>query len=181
MLPVDPLSPPGARGRPQPERSDDMLKTFIATTAVAAALGFGAMAQEAADPMAPQPDAMGAEPAQEPAAPGAAPTTMPSAETAPVLTPIASGTVSADALIGANLQTPDGQNIAEVEDVLLTPEGAVESLVIQFGGFLGFGSNKVLLTMDEVEMLQDESGTIVLQTSLTPESLEGRPVYEEGN
>ena len=75
----------------------------------------------------------------------------------------------------------DGQNVAEVEDVLFTPDGAVESLVVQFGGFLGFGSNKVLLTLDEVEMLRDESGTLILHTSLTPESLEGRPVYEEGN
>ena len=48
----------------------------------------------------------------------------------------------------------------------------------QFGGFLGFGSNTVLLTMDEIEVLQDEAGNIVVQTSLTPESLEGRPDYQ---
>ena len=39
---------------------------------------------------------------------------------------------------------------------------------------------KVLLTLDEAEIMQDDAGNIVLQTSLTPESLEGRPVYEEG-
>jgi hypothetical protein len=155
-----------------------MLKTLIATTAIASMLGFAAVAQEAADPMAPQPAAPGAEPIA-PAAPGADP--MAPAETAPVLTPVASGTISTDALIGANIQTPDAQNVATVEDVLITPEGAVDSLVAAFGGFLGFGSDTVLLTMDEIEVLQEESGTIVLQTSLTPEALEGRPAYEPGN
>jgi hypothetical protein len=156
----------------------DMLKTFLATTAVVSMLGFAAASQQAADPMTPQADPLGAAPA-EPAAPGADP--MAPAATAPMLTPVASGTISADALIGANIQTPDAQNVATVEDVLITAEGTVESLVAQFGGFLGFGSDKVLLTMDEIELLQDESGTIVLQTSLTPEALEGRPAYQDGN
>jgi hypothetical protein len=157
-----------------------MLKTFLATTAIVSAIGFGAMAQQAADPAPEQPGAMGTEPAPAPAAPGTAEPAPPAA-TPPVLMPVASGTISGDALIGATIQTPDAQDVAEVEDVLLTPDGTVESLVAQFGGFLGFGSDKVLLTLDEVEMMQDEAGNIVLQTTLTPESLEGRPVYEEGN
>ena len=45
-------------------------------------------------------------------------------------------------------------------------------------GFLGFGSNKVLLTPDEIEVLQDQSGTYIVQTSLTPEALDGRPEYK---
>jgi hypothetical protein len=76
----------------------------------------------------------------------------------------------------------DGENIAEVEDVLMAADGsAVESIVAQFGGFLGFGANKVELSMDEVEVMQDEAGSYVVQTSITPESLEGRPEYEAAN
>ena len=57
----------------------------------------------------------------------------------------------------------------------------MENVVAQFGGFLGFGSNKVLLTMDEIEVMQDEAGNFVVQTALTPELLEGRPDYEDEN
>jgi hypothetical protein len=99
----------------------------------------------------------------------------------PVLTPVAAAEISADTLIGATIQTPAGENIAEVDDVLLTPDGGVENLVAEFGGFLGFGSNTVLLTMDEIEVLQDEAGNFVVQTSLTPEALEGRPEYQPEN
>ena len=103
------------------------------------------------------------------------------ADTAPVLTPVAGDQISAETLIGARIQNPDGSNIAEVQDVLMSDAGAVENIVAQFGGFLGFGSNKVLLTMDEIEVLQDESGNFVVQTSLTPEALEGRPEYQAEN
>ena len=75
--------------------------------------------------------------------------------------------------------TMDGENIASVEDVLMAADGsAVESVVAQFGGFLGFGANKVQLTMDEIEVMQDEAGAFVVQTTLTPESLKGRPEYQ---
>jgi sporulation protein YlmC with PRC-barrel domain len=121
--------------------------------------------------------------AEEPAAPGAEPLDgATTADVGPVLTPVAAGDISADRLIGAQIQTVDGEDIAEVEDVLMAADGStVESVVAQFGGFLGFGSNKVELTMDEIEVMQDESGTYVVQTSITPESLEGRPEYEAAN
>jgi hypothetical protein len=185
-----------------------MRRTLLATTAVASMLAFGAVAQQAADPADAPAAATPAEPAapatpeadaMEPAAdtaeevvpdatpdtetaqpaPGAAPMDTGAADV--VLTPVAPDEISADTLIGAPIQTMNGENIAEIEDVLVSAEGAVENVVAQFGGFLGFGSNKVLLTMDEIEVMQDEAGGIVVQTALTPESLEGRPEYQEEN
>jgi hypothetical protein len=35
--------------------------------------------------------------------------------------------------------------------------------------------------MDEIEVLRDEAGNLVVQTDLTPEALEGRPDYEAAN
>ena len=142
-------------------------------------------ADAAADVTAPE--APATETAQEPAAPldpaapGAAPMDPAVADVDRVLTPVQTTDISADALIGTTIQTMDGENIAEVEDVLVSADGAVEHVVAQFGGFLGFGSNKVLLTMDEIEVMQDEAGIFVVQTALTPESLEGRPEYQAEN
>ena len=137
----------------------------------------------AQDPLAPD-ASPSMDTAQDPAAPGAAPLD-PAATTTdlgPVLTPVATGDISAEQLIGAQIQTMDGENIDSVEDVLMAADGsAVESVVAQFGGFLGFGANKVQLTMYEIEVMQDEAGSYVVQTSLTPESLEGRPDYQAAN
>lgn len=162
-----------------------MLKTFFASTAIATTLGFAAYAEQSTDPAAPAIEAQGtapvpampsAETAAEPAVPGAM-TPAPVAGAERVLTPVASADISADKLIGTSIETRAGENVASVEDVLMDPSGQVQNVVAQFGGFLGFGSNKVLLNPTEIEVLQDETGKFVVQTDLTPEALEGRPEY----
>ena len=55
---------------------------------------------------------------------------------------------------------------------------ACEFGACKFGGFLGFGSDTVLLQLDEVEIMRNDSGTVALRTALTPEALEGRPAHE---
>jgi hypothetical protein len=87
-------------------------------------------------------------------------------------------TVSADTLIGTDIRTYDQEDIAAVEDVLMTPDGQVESVVARFGGFLGFGENTVLLSMDEINVVQDADGNMAVLTDLTPEALKDRPEYE---
>lgn len=95
--------------------------------------------------------------------------------------PVDVTTVSAEGLMGADIMSGDGETIATVEDVVLTDDGQIESFVAQFGGVLGFGSNRVELTPDELQFMQEEGGSIFAETSLTPEDLEGRPEYEEPN
>jgi PRC-barrel domain len=199
VMPADPAAP---AVQPDVEAADDAMpadpaipEADTATDEVAPADPAMPEADTATDDMAPAdpvtdtaeevaPDASpGMDTAQEPAAPGAAPLDpATTTDLGPVLTPVTTAELSADRLIGASIQTMNGENIAEVEDVLMAADGTtVENVVAQFGGFLGFGSNKVLLTMDEIEVMQDEAGTLVVQTSLTPESLEGRPDYEAEN
>ena len=87
-------------------------------------------------------------------------------------------TLSADDLIGTSIQTQDDQAVATVNDVILNADGKVENIVAEFGGFLGFGAKTVLLTMDDIDVLQDPNGNLVVRTDLTPEAIETRPDYE---
>jgi hypothetical protein len=178
-----------------------MLNKILATSALATLLATGAYAQEAPapaeEPLAPaveaeEGDVLLNEDATTPPAvtaeegdaldegDAAAPAV---AADEPMLegewTPVDLATISAEQLIGADIVSNDEEKIASVEDVLITDDGDVESIVAQFGGFLGFGEDKVVLTMDEVEIVQDESERIVVRTDLTPESIENRPEYEE--
>lgn len=176
-----------------------MLKNILATSALATLLTTAAFAQT--EPVAPGDDPAAPTLEQAPAevmpdvgvAPGE--TLTPDAETAAEETmtepltgqaateqawaPISVSEISADQLIGVDIVTHENETIASIEDVILTADGQVESLVAQFGGFLGFGSNKVLLTMDEVEIMQDADESLIVRTALTPELIEARPVYEE--
>jgi hypothetical protein len=93
--------------------------------------------------------------------------------------PVDVSQMSAEQLIGVDITTFDGEKVASIEDMIVSDDGEVENIVAQFGGFLGFGTNKVLLTMDEIEVLQDPNETLIVRTSLTPESIEQRPAFEE--
>jgi len=135
------------------------------------------LAQEAPKPT-PQsdqarPDAM--PPAAPPAANPAAPTTTPSAPTSPS-TPSMSPSMdrqaaapsgalreeenedrmvpqlnaSVDAVEDMDVYDASGKKIAEVEAVLVDGNGEVKGLVIEHGGFLGFGSRDAIIMIDRV-------------------------------
>ncbi len=180
-----------------------MFKTLLATTALGALLATGAFAQTAtettdpaADPAAPvmeneaaPADTMEeADATAEEALPGDTPEV--ARGDAPDAEPVIAVTipegwvevdptmVSAETLIGADIKTYDGETVASVDDVLLTEDGKVENVAATFGGFLGFGSDTVLLSMEELDIIKDPNEAIEVLTTLTPESLEGREPYE---
>jgi PRC-barrel domain len=174
-----------------------MIKTLLATTALASMLALGAQAQNApaagADQTAPAaadqtpviPKTADEATAPEPAGSMAqAPATAPMGAAPPLKegwTTVDVSTVSADTLIGADIQNYDQDTVASIKDVLLTPEGKVKNVVAQFGGFLGFGDSTVLLSMDEINVAKDADGNLVVLTSLTPDDLKGRPEYTPDN
>jgi len=118
---------------------------------------------------------------EAPAAPEAATEMAQPASPAPPLeegwSQIDVATISADMLIGTDVRTYDQDTVATVEDVLMTADGMVEDVVARFGGFLGFGENTVLLGMDEISVVKDADGNVVVLTNLTPEALKERPEY----
>jgi hypothetical protein len=73
----------------------------------------------------------------------------------------------------------DGETIASIDEVLLDQAGET-MLVAQFGGFLGFGSDRVLMSMSDVDVVRDANDRLIVRTNITPEALEARPAYEEG-
>ncbi|MBP7241489.1 PRC-barrel domain-containing protein [Amaricoccus sp.] len=157
-----------------------MLKTLFASAAFAALAVAGVQAQtQPVDPATPPAVAPmdGVTPA--PLAPAADPMAPAADPLAPEgFTTVELSTISTDQLIGTNLVNHNDETIATVGDVLITDNNEVEGVVATFGGVLGFGANKVLLEPDEVQVLQDSTGALIVRTNLTPESIENRPVYE---
>lgn len=169
-----------------------MLKNAFATTALGLLLATGAYAQATPDPAAEPmsdpmlhdeapavPEVAPAESAQEPADIHPVPDTLaesPALQDGEMLVDVA--TVSADQLIGATIETTEGEPIAEVKDVILSENGEVQDIAAGFGGFLGMGDKEVLLTVDEVDFVKDQADTLIVRTNLTPEMIEQRPAFE---
>jgi len=83
-------------------------------------------------------------------------------------------TVSTATLMGKALFTPEGafddsmldtpytdapdtwENIADIEDVLITEDGEITAVVVDAGGFLGVGETRKRLSMDNIRIVPDE-------------------------
>ncbi|MBD8066962.1 PRC-barrel domain-containing protein [Devosia sp. PTR5] len=87
--------------------------------------------------------------------------------------------LTAENLTGATVIGPDGEDIAEVGDILLTQDGKIDAMLIDFGGFLGIGQKRVAVALDNIEFAANEDGDIVVYTNFTKEQLEAQPEYNE--
>ncbi len=93
------------------------------------------------------------------------------------IVPVDSGTISAEALIGARVYGPDNQDLGEIGDVLVTAEGDLDAYLVDVGGFLGIGEKPVALDGRELKIMRDEAGGLSVYTKFTEEQLENQPAY----
>lgn len=89
-------------------------------------------------------------------------------------------TLTAEELIGTRVVGPDNQHIADVGDIVLTPEGQIDAVLVDFGGFLGIGQKRVAIGMNDLDFAVDENGNrYVFLSTITREQLEAFPAYDE--
>jgi len=164
-----------------------MLKHLLSSVALVGLLGGAAIAQESTEPAeteAPAEPMAEGEGAGTPTEGSAVAEDQPAAQEgqaedmAPALMPVDMADVLVSNLMDASLQTPDGEDLGSIDDAKLGADGAIETVIVSFGGFLGFGERTVELPLDAFKLMQDEAGNISAETSLTPESIENLPDYE---
>lgn len=79
---------------------------------------------------------------------------------------------SAEELLGSAVYGSNGEQVGEVNDILVGADGQARRLVIDQGGFLGIGEKRIVLDMDQVEVAQDG-----IQVRMTDEQLSELPEY----
>ncbi len=81
---------------------------------------------------------------------------------------------SVDDIEDMDLKTAGGDEIGEIEEVLLDADGRPVALAVEVGGFLGVGDRKVVLDLDQVQLIDDD-----LVTSADKATLEGLPEWKD--
>ncbi|MDZ5699135.1 PRC-barrel domain-containing protein [Chelativorans sp. M5D2P16] len=89
--------------------------------------------------------------------------------------------IRAENLTGANVYGANEEDIGEVGDVILTPDGEIDAVIIDVGGFLGIGQKEVAVGLDNISFMTDENGDLYLYTQYTQEELEAQPEYDEAS
>ena len=132
--------------------------------------------QQAGGNDAAQQQSRGADPVQ-PSTPTAGTDPMaPTAGIAPTA-PMADPRLMADqvsGLIGTDAVTTNNEDIGEIENLLISPDGQVEAAIVEWGGFLGIGSRTAAVPWNELRL--NESGDRVV-IDMTREEMEALPAY----
>jgi hypothetical protein len=135
------------------------------------------------------PQAAPASPQESPAPPDAAVKTD-SAPASPVPTPPPSAAVpppsvtvieavDAHGILGRDVRSAASENMGRIADVIVDRAGKVRAAVIDFGGFLGVGSRKIVVEWSALHFwnVADKSASITLE--LTREQVRAAPEYKD--
>ncbi|WP_425601336.1 PRC-barrel domain-containing protein [Bradyrhizobium ontarionense] len=115
----------------------------------------------------------------EPAAKETSPPAAPAKEPAPPPSVTILGARDAHGVLGRDVRSSTGEDMGQIVDVIVDLSGTVRAAVIDFGGFLGVGSRKIVVdwTALDFKHLADKSDQVTLD--LTKEQVKTAPEYKE--
>lgn len=128
-----------------------------------------------AQAQAPSPPPPSAQPQPKPAPPA-----QPPAKTEPPASVTILNAIDAHGILGREVRSATNENMGRIVDVIVDRSGQVRAAVIDFGGFLGVGSRKIVVDWKALRFgyVADKSPTITLE--LTKDQVKAAPEYKEG-
>lgn len=119
----------------------------------------------------------------KPVAPASSPTAKASPDLAKEAAPPASVTVieaaEARGILGRDVRSTAGENMGRIVDVIVDRSGTVRAAVIDFGGFLGVGSRKIVVEWNALHFGQVSNKKESITLELTLEQVKAAPEYKE--
>jgi PRC-barrel domain protein len=114
-------------------------------------------------------------------APGPAVKTAPDAPKEPAPPPSVTVIGAADArgILGRDVRSSAGENMGRIVDVIVDRSGTVRAAVIDFGGFLGVGSRKIVVDWAALHFGQVTNKKESITLELTLEQVKAAPEYKE--
>jgi PRC-barrel domain len=111
--------------------------------------------------------------------PQAAPPLPAAKEAAPPPSVTIIGARDAHGVLGRDVRSPTNEDMGHIVDVIVDRTGTVRGAVIDFGGFLGVGSRKIVVDWNALHFgrVADKSDSITLE--LTKAQVAAAPEYKE--
>lgn len=135
-------------------------KLPIAFLAAALAMFAPAFAQTSAPPPAKAPPGAAKEPAPPPSV-------------------SVIGARDAHGMLGREVLSPKNENMGRIVDVIVDRTGQVRAAVIDFGGFLGVGSRKIVVDWNALHFQRILNKKDAIGLELTKEQVTAAPEYKE--
>jgi hypothetical protein len=89
------------------------------------------------------------------------------------------GARDAHGILGRDVRSAVNEDMGRIVDVIVDREGTVRAAVIDFGGFLGVGSRKIVVDWNALRFGGVASKTDSITLELTKEQVTAAPEYKE--
>jgi sporulation protein YlmC with PRC-barrel domain len=89
------------------------------------------------------------------------------------------GSHLASAMMDAEVMNAAGEQIGDVNDLIITDGGELTGLIVGVGGFLGVGEKEVAVEMSGLQQTTGPNGGIRFTLDTTAEELDAAPAFEE--
>ena len=89
------------------------------------------------------------------------------------------GAADARGILGRDVRSTAGENMGRIVDVIVDRSGTVRAAVIDFGGFLGVGSRKIVVDWSALHFGQVTNKKESITLELTLEQVKAAPEYKE--
>jgi hypothetical protein len=100
-------------------------------------------------------------------------------EPAPPPTVSVIGARDAHGVLGRDVRSAADENMGRIVDVIVDREGQVRAAVIDFGGFLGVGSRKIVVDWNALHFGRIANKSDAIRLELTKEQVTAAPEYKE--
>jgi hypothetical protein len=90
------------------------------------------------------------------------------------------GAADARGILGRDVRSSAAENMGRIVDVIVDRSGTVRAAVIDFGGFLGVGSRKIVVDWSALHFGQVTNKKESITLELTLEQVKAAPEYKEG-
>ena len=89
------------------------------------------------------------------------------------------GARDAHGVLGREVRSAADENMGRIVDVIVDREGKVRAAVIDFGGFLGVGSRKIVVDWSAMHFQRIANKSDFIRLELTKEQVTAAPEYKE--
>jgi hypothetical protein len=89
------------------------------------------------------------------------------------------GAREAHGVLGRDVRSPADENMGRIVDVIVDRSGSVRAAVIDFGGFLGVGSRKIVVDWNALHFGRVANNSDSITLELTKDQVTAAPEYKE--
>ena len=89
------------------------------------------------------------------------------------------GAADAHGVLGRDVHSPNDEDMGRIVDVIVDRTGQVRAAVIDFGGFLGVGSRKIVVDWNALHFGSVASKSDSITLELTKDQVKAAPEYKE--